>query len=51
MKLVEDLTRVGNKDCIRFVPKTFEKTYIRIYSGGGCSSFVRLTNLSTITKF
>jgi hypothetical protein len=40
LKLVEDLTRVNGKDCIRFVPRTVEQTYIRVYSGGGCSSYV-----------
>lgn len=40
MKLLEDSTRIGNRDCIKLVPRTFEKTYILIYSGFGCSSFI-----------
>lgn len=40
MKLLEDSTRINDRDCIRFVPKTVEKTYIRIINGSGCWSYV-----------
>jgi len=35
-----------NNTCIRFVPRTCEKNYIRIYkSGGGCWSYVGMINI------
>lgn len=40
MKYLEDSTRVGNRDCIKLVPRTIETNYVRIYSGSGCSSSV-----------
>lgn len=40
MKYLEDVTRVGNRDCVKLVPRTIETNYVRIYSGSGCSSSV-----------
>jgi hypothetical protein len=41
MKQIEDSTRVNGKDCIKFVPRTNEKSYIIIHDGQqGCSSDV-----------
>jgi hypothetical protein len=40
MRLIEDETRSGNVDCIKFVPKTTEKSYIKIFSEQGCWSYV-----------
>ena len=44
LKLIEDLTRVNNGDCIRFVPRTIEETYIKVFSGSGCWSYVGRQN-------
>lgn len=40
MKEIEDKTRVGDKDCIKFVPRINEVPYLRVYNGSGCSSYV-----------
>ena len=41
MKLIEDQTRVNGKDCIKFVPKTDEISFVRIMNNlGGCWSYV-----------
>ncbi len=40
MKMIEDSTRVNDKDCIKFVPRTDEANYVNIYSGSGCFSAV-----------
>ena len=40
MKLVEDQTRIGDRDCIKFVPRTVETTYIRVINDTGCYSYV-----------
>jgi hypothetical protein len=41
MKQIEEATRLNGKDCIRFVPRTTEKSYIIIHDGEqGCSSDV-----------
>lgn len=40
MKIIEDQTRVNGKDCIKFVPRTSEKTFLRIFNGQGCWSYV-----------
>ena len=41
MKLIEDQTRVNGNDCIKFVPKTTEASFIRIMNNlGGCWSYV-----------
>ena len=40
LKYLEDSTRIGNRDCIKLVPRTIETNYVRIYSGSGCSSSV-----------
>jgi len=34
----------NNKTCIRIVPRTSEKYYVRIYRGGGCSSGIGFQN-------
>lgn len=38
--MLEDATRANGKDCIKFVPRTNEDTYIRIINGSGCWSYV-----------
>jgi meprin A len=40
MKMIEDSTRVGTRDCIKFVERTTQTTYCRINRGNGCTSFV-----------
>lgn len=40
MRLIEDQTRINGKDCIRFVPRSSESTYLRIHNGQGCWSYV-----------
>lgn len=40
MRLIEDQTRINGKDCIRFVPRSTESTYLKIYNGQGCWSYV-----------
>jgi hypothetical protein len=40
LKLIEDSTRINGKDCIKFVPHTFEDTFIKIISDAGCYSYV-----------
>jgi len=40
MKYVEDMTRVGSKDCIKFVPKTNEANWVDIIIDSGCWSYV-----------
>ncbi|CAF0872389.1 unnamed protein product [Brachionus calyciflorus] len=40
MKIIEDQTRVNGKDCIKFVPRSSEATYLRIFNGQGCWSYV-----------
>ena len=38
--MVEDQTRVGNTDCIKFIERTNQKNYLRIVSEKGCWSYV-----------
>ena len=41
MKLIEDSTRIEDRDCIKFVPKTNEISFLRIMNNlGGCWSYV-----------
>ncbi|CAF0958500.1 unnamed protein product [Brachionus calyciflorus] len=40
MKLIEDQTRINHRDCIKFVPRSTEATYLRIFNGQGCWSYV-----------
>jgi hypothetical protein len=40
MRLIEDQTRINYVDCIKFVPRTTEKSYIKIFSEQGCWSYV-----------
>ena len=41
MALVEEATRnADGSNCITFVPRTTEKTYIKVINGSGCWSFV-----------
>jgi len=40
MRTIEEKSRVGGRDCIKFVPRTSQANYIRIVNGSGCSSFV-----------
>ena len=40
MRLIEDQTRINGRDCIKFVPRTTEATYLRFHSGSGCWSYV-----------
>jgi hypothetical protein len=40
MKMVEDQTRVGNTDCIKFIERKNQENYLRIISGKGCWSYV-----------
>lgn len=40
IRWIEDQTRVNGRDCIKFVRRTNERTFIRIHSGSGCWSYV-----------
>jgi hypothetical protein len=40
MKMVEDQTRVGNTDCIKFIERKNQENYLRIISEKGCWSYV-----------
>ena len=41
MRLIEDSTRINGKDCIKFVPRTNEVTFLRFHAvGPGCWSMV-----------
>lgn len=40
MKYVEDATRVNGRDCIKFVPYTNEQSWVRVFPGAGCYSYV-----------
>ena len=44
MRLIEDQTRINGIDCIKFVPRTTEATYLRIFNGQGCWSYVGRQN-------
>jgi len=44
MRLIEDQTRINGKDCIKFVPRNNEATYLRIFNGQGCWSYVGKQN-------
>lgn len=50
MKLIEDQTRINDKDCIKFVPRTDEKTYLRIHNGQGCWSYVNIYYIKNLGK-
>lgn len=45
MKLIQDQTRQNGIDCIKFVPRSNEGTYLKIGSQTGCWSYVGRTNL------
>jgi len=38
--MVEDQTRVGTQDCIKFIEGSNQKNYLRIVSEKGCWSYV-----------
>ena len=40
MKMIEDRTRIGTRNCITFKEQTTEKNYLRIVNGAGCDSFI-----------
>jgi hypothetical protein len=40
LRLLENSTKIGDRYCVRFVPRTNEANWVRIYNGGGCSSYV-----------
>ena len=40
LKMIEDSTRINGRDCIKFVPRTTQTTYIRVMSDTGCYSYV-----------
>jgi len=40
LRLLENSTKIGDRYCTRFVPRTNEANWVRIYNGGGCSSYV-----------
>ena len=40
LKIVEDRTRVGDRDCIKFARRTNELTYLTVIRGSGCWSYV-----------
>lgn len=40
MKLLEDSTRLNGKNCISFVPRTTQNTYVRLIRGTGCYSYI-----------
>lgn len=40
MRLIEDSTRLGGRDYVKFVPRTTESSYVQIFNGNGCWSFV-----------
>ena len=39
--MIETQTSLNGKDCIKFVPKTNETTWIRVHSDQGCWSYVK----------
>ena len=40
MRLIEDQTRIGTRNCITFTPRTTQANYIYIQSLSGCYSYV-----------
>ena len=38
--MVEDQTKVGNTDCIKFIERTNQNNYLNIISADGCWSYV-----------
>jgi len=40
MQQIESQTRLNGKDCIKFVPRNNQDTWIRIINGQGCWSYV-----------
>ena len=40
MKMIEDRTRIGNRNCITFKKQTTEKNYLKILNGVGCDSLI-----------
>ena len=40
MKIVEDRTRIGDRDCIKFGRRQNEDNYVSVIRGGGCWSWV-----------
>ncbi|CAF0988822.1 unnamed protein product [Brachionus calyciflorus] len=39
-KMIENATRINGSDCIKFISRTNEDTYIRVINGSGCWSYV-----------
>ena len=40
MRFLENATKINDKYCVRFIPRTNEQSWIRIYNGTGCSAVV-----------
>ena len=40
MKMIEDQTRVNGRNCITFKARSNEASYVHIYNGQGCNSYV-----------
>ncbi len=40
LRLLENSTKIGDKYCVKIVPRTTERDYVRVYAGGGCSSYI-----------
>ena len=40
MKMIEDRTRTGTRNCITFKKKTTEKNFLKILNGNGCDSLI-----------
>ena len=44
MKMIEDKTRIGTRNCITFKNRKAEKTFLEIKNGAGCDSKVGKSN-------
>lgn len=52
MRRMENLTRVNNRPCIRFRPKTDQDDiFITIQNGSGCSAYVGYFNFTVKIRF
>ena len=40
MKIIEDRTRIGTRNCITFKKQNTEKSYLKINNGGSCDSLI-----------
>jgi len=50
LKAIEDRTRINGRDCIRFVSRTSEPTYIQVIRGSGCWSYVGMQSTAGIQQ-